>query len=737
MTPTDTRSAPKVEDEIDLLGLLSTLWAGKFLIALAVVVALLIGTFTLLRTPSLYQAQGVLQLESKSGALSLPAGMQDLLGTDAGGSKSAGATEIEIMKSRMVMSQVVQELDLQIQAQPRKIPVLGLIPARLHLPDTGLDFLSPYQWGNELIEVGELEVPEAWLGAEMVLTITGTDSYALTLPDGHTAEGKARERLGLADQGFSLVVDKLQGPMGRQFILTRIALSSAVQTLQANFSVTESPSGSSILQVSYTDPKPQQAERILDAISQAYLNQNVSRSAAEAENSIKFINEQLPVAEKSVTDAQDALNTYRQQQKSVDLDYETRTLLERATAIEGELNALALKEKEIKDSYTVNHPIYKALLQNRATLEAQLADLKRATANLPETQKEVFNLNRNLEVSQQVYVQLLNRQQELQVVKASTVGSVRIIDTAYSNGIRISPVASRTLALYLVAGFALGAGFVLLRRALHRGIRSAQEIDQIGVPTFATVNFATEAASFRKAKGRIPIFALSNPQDLTTEAFRSLRTSLHFGMLDAQTNTVLLTSASPGAGKSFNSVNLAVVAAQAGQKVCLIDADMRKGYLRRYFGKEKGTPGLAELLAREKSLDEVMFQGPVETLSVITSGRLPPNPSELLMRVEFQDLLKALNERFDLIIIDSPPALAVTDPVVIGRYVGATIIVTRHMETMIGEVEAVRRAFDAVGAKVTGAILNGYKESEGGKYGGNYKYYNYRYSYKSDQQTEL
>jgi tyrosine-protein kinase Etk/Wzc len=203
-------------------------------------------------------------------------------------------------------------------------------------------------------------------------------------------------------------------------------------------------------------------------------------------------------------------------------------------------------------------------------------------------------------------------------------------------------------------------------------------------------------------------------------------------MLDAQTNTVLLTSASPGAGKSFNSVNLAVVAAQAGQLVCLIDADMRKGYLRRYFGKEKGTPGLAELLAQEKSLDEVMFQGPVETLSVITSGRFPPNPSELLMRVEFQDLLKALNERFDLIIIDSPPALAVTDPVVIGRYVGATIIVTRHMETMIGEVEAVRRAFEAVGAKVTGAILNGYKESEGGRYEGYYKYYNYRYSYKSD-----
>lgn len=732
MASIEPRAAPQVEDEIDLLSLVSTLWAGKFQIAGAVLLALVIGAFTLLKTPSLYQAQGVLQLEEKAGALSLPAGMQDLLGSDAGGNKSASATEIEIMKSRMVMSQVVHLLDLQIQAQPRQLPAIGLIPARLHLPDTQIHILSPYQWGNESIEVGELEVPEAWLGAALVLRITGTDSYSLALPDGRIADGKPRERLALTNNSFSLVVDKLNGPKGREFILTRTDLSSAVQNLQAHFSVSESPPGSSILQVKYTDRKPHQAERILDAISQTYLDQNVSRSAAEAQNSIKFIDEQLPIAEKGVTDSQNALNTYRLQQKSVDLDYETRTLLERATAIEAELNALVLKEKELKDSYTVNHPVYKALLQNRAALEAQLSDLKGATANLPETQKEIFNLSRNLEVAQQVYVQLLNRQQELRVLKASTVGSVRIIDTAYSNGIRILPVTSRTLIMYLAAGFTLGAGFVLLRRMLRRGIRSPQEIDQIGVLTFATVSFSPEAANNQNIKGPLPILALRNPQSLTIEALRSLRTSLHFGMLDAKTNTVLLTSASPGAGKSFTSVNLAVVAAQAGQKVCLIDADMRKGYLRRYFGKDKGTPGLAELLGQEKSLDEVMFQGPVENLSVVTSGRFPPNPSELLMRVEFQDLLQKLNEKFDLIIIDSPPALAVTDPVVIGRYVGATIIVARHMETMVGEVDAVRRAFESVGAKITGAILNGYKETEGRKYGGYYAPYNNRYKYRSD-----
>jgi tyrosine-protein kinase Etk/Wzc len=226
---------------------------------------------------------------------------------------------------------------------------------------------------------------------------------------------------------------------------------------------------------------------------------------------------------------------------------------------------------------------------------------------------------------------------------------------------------------------------------MRRGIRGAQEIEQAGLPVFATVNFSPEAANLRKQKGKLPILAATKPDDLVIEALRSLRTSLHFGMLDAKTNTILLTSAAPGAGKSFTAVNLAAVAAQAGQKVCLVDADLRRGYLRRFVGREKGTPGLAELLAKEKTLDEVLIQSPIDGLSFITSGRYPPNPSELLMRAEFEALLQTLNGRFDLIIVDSPPALAVTDPVVIGRYTGATILVARHHETVMGEVEAVRR----------------------------------------------
>jgi tyrosine-protein kinase Etk/Wzc len=692
------------------------------------VAALAIGAIMVLKAQQIYQARGLLKIETSSGSLSLPT---DMLGS--GASDNSANAEIEIMKSRMVMTQAVHELDLQIYAYPRPLPFLGLIPARLRLPDSGIGALTPYQWGNETVRLGELEVPQDWLGIDMTLTITGVGKYSIILPDGSTAYGILRERLALPEEGFSLVVDELKGPSGREFLFGRMKMPLAISKLQRGFSVREAPPGSSILQVSYVGPDPRRAEAALNAIARSYVDQNIARSAAEAQNSLTFIEGQLPIAEVAVTDAQNALNAYRQEQQSVDVDYETQTLLQQSTQIAAQLNELSLQENELKERYTINHPVYRALLQKRVALEKQLEEVREATSRLPETQKKIFNLTRNLEVAQQVYVQLLNRGQELRVVRASTVGSVRIIDAAYSDDVRIEPRTTRTLMIYLLAGFVLSIGAVLLRHTLRRGIRGAQEIEQSGLPVFATVNYSPLASNLRKIKGTIPILALTNPEDLVIEALRSLRTSLHFGMLDAKTNTVLMTSAAPNAGKSFISVNLAIVAAQAGQRVCLVDADMRKGYLRRYLGKEKDTPGLAEILAREKTLDEVLVQGPVKGMLAILSGRFPPNPSELLMRAEFDDLLKTLDQQFDLIIVDSPPALAVTDPVVIGRYTGATIIVARHMETMVGEIDAVRGIFERAGVKVTGAILNGYKISEGSKYGGQYQYYNYRYDYKTER----
>lgn len=733
----ETRAADEADDEIDLLELAGVLWANKGRIALVSLAALVLGAVVILHTTPTYTAQGLIQLETNSNAMSLPKSMQSILGSAASGNSQAD-TEMQILKSRMVIGKAVRKLDLQIYDHPRQIPVLGGILRRLGLPYPGLQLLAAYDWGDAAIRVGALDVPRPWLGKNMVLTITGTGaatkmgSFSLQLPDGRVVQGRAGTELKLPGQpGFSLMVTGLSGPVGRQFILGRDPLEVAVQALQKQFSVNQPSNQANVLSTHYTADSPARAERVLNAIADAYVEQNIESGAASAQSSLDFIQKQLPKAQERVTKAQDAFNAYQEKYHSIDLTYQTKALLTQVTDIEAQLSKLDMKEQELKNLYTINHPQVQALLQDKKTLEGQLARAKAATGMLPEQQKAVFNLQRDLQVAQQTYVQLLGREQELRVVRASSIGSVRVIDQAYAPPIPVSPRKGRILAIALLLGLVLGAGLVLLRRAMRRGIRGAQEIEQMGLPVFATIPYAATAEGLRHRKGLLPIVALTQPDDIAVEALRSLRTSLHFGMLDAATKSVMLTSAAPAAGKSFTAINLAVVAAQSGQKVCIIDADLRRGYLRRFLGRSKETPGLSDYLAREKTLDEVMIDGPVEGLSVILTGRFPPNPSELLMRAEFQTLLADLDARFDLVLIDTAPVLAVTDPVVIGRYTGARIVVARHMQTMAPELDAVRRAFEHAGSKLTGAILNGYKISEATKYGTAYSYYNYRYSYKS------
>jgi len=730
MSTTTTDTAATSEDEIDLAALVGVIWAGRWQIAWAVLAALLVGLAVTLLSPPVYRADALLQIEPKRSGLSLPAGMQDLLG----GESAQTLAEIEILRSRLVLGQVVDQLDLDLSATPRRLPVIGEALSRYDLPDPGFAFLAPYAWHAEQIELGELEVPATWIGEEMTLTATGGAGgfdYRVALPDGTTRQGKLRQRLDDPTLGLALRVDVLEGQTGREFIITRSDSRDVIDELRKAFSATETGRQSSILKLELSGADGEAIKQTLDAITRTYLEQNVSRSSAEAQSSLQFIIKQLPTSEAAVTAAQDALNAYRQEQQSVDLTYETQALLERATEIERRLSELVIQEEELKRRFTINHPTYQALLQNREQLNQQLADLRQESGGLPETQKEVFNLTRDLEVAQDVYLQLLSRQQELQVVQASAIGNVRILDGAVTDSKPMAPRKSLIMALALALGLVLGIGVVVLRHATRQGIHGTADIEKLGIAVFATVGFSAASDKNRDKHGLLPILALTTPNDLVIEALRSLRTALHFGMLDAKTNSVMLTSSAPAAGKSFIAVNLAVVAAQSGQKVCLIDADMRRGYLRRYFGLDRTHLGLAELLAGAKTVAEVTHHGPVEGLDFISTGQIPPNPSELLMRPVFAQLLETLNSQYDLILLDAPPTLAVTDPVIMACSVGASILVVRHMTTMPGELEAVRRAFDAAGAHITGAVLNAYRATSGSYYGS--QYYNYHYAYKSHE----
>ena len=712
------------ESEIKIQEVLSVIWGGKYWILLCCVLTFVVGSVNYMLTPKVYRADAMLQLERRQDGVGLSAALQGLTNESL-----RSLTEIEILKSRSLLGRVVEELNLDWSAQPRYLPVIGEALTRYKLPDPGWDFLAPYGWHSEKIVLGELTLPRKWVGKTLVVVQQSDDMFLLRFPDGSERQGQVRVPIQDNEQGVSVRIDELVGQPGREFIVRKRAVAGVAAGLRGRLSVNEAPRHSSMLRLRVSAGNRREAEQVLDALAQAYVAQNVARSSAAAQRSIEFLETQMPQAEEAVKIAQDALNSYRQQQQSVDLNFETQTLLNRATEIEAGLNQLLLEEENLKQRFTINHPSYKALIKNRERLTAELQQLRAETGELPETQQEIFNLTRDLEVAQQVFQQLRQSEQELRVVRASSIGNVRIIDNARARNGPVSPNRNRILASALAAGLVLGIGFVLIVNFMRKGVRGGEDLEEIGLPVFATVPFSNKAVNHRSTRGGLPILAQEQPTDIVTEALRSLRTSLHFGMLDANTNTVMLTSPAPGAGKSFTAVNLAVVTAEAGQKVCLVDADLRRGYLRRYFGLEKHQPGLAAHLAGAASLEEVQYDGGIEGLTFIPTGPFPPNPSELLMRETFTSFLKTLNETFDLVILDSPPSLAVTDPIIMARNVGAAILIVRHMETAVGEVEAVRRSFETSGVRLAGAVLNGYRQTASS---GQYQYYNYRYSYKTD-----
>lgn len=418
----------------------------------------------------------------------------------------------------------------------------------------------------------------------------------------------------------------------------------------------------------------------------------------------------------------------------MDITIETKAVLDQIVALETLISELKLKQAEMEHRFTREHPAYQALITQMGQLDQQKRTLEKKIKNLPETQQELLRLARDMQVTTEIYTQLLNKTQELDIVRAGTVGNVRIIDSAEANIEK--PVKPKKPMIVLIAtllGGLIAVAYVLIRKALNRGIEDPDAIEQLGIPVYASIPLSKGQTLIESnVKGNRPgtgslLLAVNNPADLAVESLRSLRTSLHFATMEAKNNILMISGPSPAVGKSFVSCNLAAIIAQAGQKVLLVDADMRKGYLNKLFRKDVSN-GLSDLLAGKIDLATATHPTEVDNLHVITRGQIPPNPSELLMHINFTQFLDNVSSQYDVVIIDTPPILAVTDAALVGRQAGTTLIVTRFGVNAAKEILVTKRRFEQNGIVVKGAIFNAV-ERKASAYGyGNYSYYQYEYA---------
>ena len=374
------------------------------------------------------------------------------------------------------------------------------------------------------------------------------------------------------------------------------------------------------------------------------------------------------------------------------------------------------------------------LSNQEAKLKEQLEQINIKAHGLPKTQQEILRLSRDVEVATTIYTQLLNKVQELKVAKAGTVGNVRIIDTALTAEKPIKPKKSMIVLLSLVLGLFLGVAVAFVRRAMNKGVEDPDVIEKnIGIPVYANIPLSIKQALLDKdvaaGKAKHTILCEHDSKDQAIEGLRSLRTNLHFALLEAKNNIVMITGPAPGVGKSFVSTNFAHVVAQANQKVLLIDADMRKGHIHKEYDMTRG-PGLSELIIGEVDKATAVRNSGFENVDILTTGDLPPNPSELLMHENFEKYLNEFSKDYDLILIDTPPLLAVTDAAVSGRLCGTTFVLLRYGVHSMAEIQAVTKRLRQNSIEPRGFVFNALQPRKGyGKYGYG-KYGNYNYEYK-------
>lgn len=339
---------------------------------------------------------------------------------------------------------------------------------------------------------------------------------------------------------------------------------------------------------------------------------------------------------------------------------------------------------------------------------------------------------RDVQVNTDLYTGLLNSSQQLKVVKAGEIGNVRVIDFAVPVLKPIKPKKPVMVALGLVLGFFAGAGCVLLLRVLRTGVEDPTDIEsELGLSVYANIPHSPDQAKLhhkvRRRETGVHLLAAAHPDDLSVEAFRSLRTTLHFSMIDAPNKILLLVGPSPRIGKSFLSANFAATLAMAGHKVLLLDADLRRGHIHQYLGRERGS-GVTDILAGKILLDPCLVQTEVPGLQFLSTGTIPPNPSELLMHPHFETLLKDLSSRFDYVVIDSAPVLAVTDGVILGKLAGTTLMVLKHGAHPMSEIVACHKRLAQADVKVKGVVFNDVHKQNVGY--ASYRYGAAAYQYK-------
>ena len=714
--PFDPRAvdAPHDEPSFDLKGYLNTLFDNRWLIGGITALITLVAVLYALVAKPVFEANLMIHVEEES-----PNASKNILSEASSlfETKKAAIAEMELLRSRMVVSRAVDNLQLYIEVQPKYFPIAGFWFAAQNgnaLSTPGLFGYGGYVWGGEKAEVPLFEVPDAWLGREFTLTALGGDRFRFSgggqpiVFDGHVG---LRYRVPSPEGMIELKVERMDAKPGARFRLRRMSRLTLIQAIQNALVITEQGKQSGIIEVKLQGENARRTHSVLSEIGREYMRQNLARKTEEAEKSLAFLNQQLPILKRQLEAAEDRYNQFRNAHATVDLQEEARMRLAQAAAARARRIDLIQKKTELLARFTEDHPIVMALNRQRKEVDAEIEEVSERIKSLPALEQDEARLTRDIKVNTDLYTALSNTAQQLRLISVGRVSNVRMVDAPIPPEKPIKPNRPMIVALAVVSGLFLGALIAFTRKAMMGGIDDPQKIERMlqARVVYATIpHSSNQDKLMRKAHGRdgiLPLLAQIIPEDPAVESLRSFRVALQFAMPHFRNNIVMFAGPTHGLGKSFVSANFAAVMAASGKRVLLIDADLRNGSLHRYFGVSRER-GLSRAILGQLPVEEVIHHDVVENLDFIPTGEVPPTRSECLLHLNFGGILQQVSTNYDLVLLDPPPLLEVADALIIGAHAGAVFIVARSGRTNEAEINESIKRLNHAGVSPQGVLFN-------------------------------
>lgn len=713
--PFDPRPAEPLPEEptVDFKGYLNTLYESRWLIGTITGIITVVAVLYALLAKPVYEANLMIHVEEES-----PTASKNILSEASSlfETKKAAIAEMELLRSRMVVSRAVDNLQLYIEVRPEYFPVVGSWFANQNgeaLSQPGLFGQGGYVWGGEKAEVSVFEVPDSWLKREFIITARPGNRYRFS-GGGQSIAFDAtvgqRYRVPTPSGLVEIKVDRLHANPGARFRIKRNSRLGTIQAIQSAMVITEQGKQSGVIQVKLQGENAERIHALLSEIGREYMRQNLARKTEEAEKSLAFLNQQLPILKRQLEQSEDRYNQFRNAHGTVDLREEARMSLTQAAAARTRRMELIQKKTELLSRFTEDHPVVAAINRQRKEVEAEIDAIDTRIRKLPVMEQDEARLTRDIKVKTDLYTALSNTAQQLRLISVGRVSNVRLVDAPIAPERPIKPNRPLIVALAVVTGLFLGTLIAVTRKAMRGGIDDPAKVERLlrAKVVYASIpHSVNEDKLMRKVKGEgvLPLLAQILPEDPAVESLRSFRAALQFSMPHFRNNIVVFAGPTRGVGRSFVTVNFAAVMAASGKRVLLIDADLRNGRLHRYFGVSRDH-GLSMAVSGAAPVEGFIHRNVIDNLDFIPTGILPPNRSDFLLHLNFSTLLETLSPNYDLVLIDTPPLLQAADALVVGARAGAVFLLARaHVTTDAEITESVKRLNHA-GLSPQGVLFN-------------------------------